>query len=202
MKNLHRLDINEIEKYYTVTEDGRVWSKIKDRWLTPHDNIYGYVFYSISKGVDKTRTVFAHTLVALKYLGEPPTPRHEIDHKDDNKANNYYENLQWMTHSENQLKAYANGRTHYWLGKKKGSPDIITRMKMANAKKKRIKYTFSGGEVIYESIEEAAMGLGTYRKRIYNGIKNGLLFRGGVFSEIKESFDDYGTPVSLLGDRG
>jgi len=29
-----------------------------------------------------------------------------------------------------------------------------------------------------------------------------LLFRGGVFSEIKESLDDYGTPVSLLGDRG
>jgi len=176
MKRSAELNIFEIEKYYTITEDGRVWTKVMNRWLRPHDNIYGYIFYSISKGVDHPITVFAHTLVALKYIGQPPSPRHEIDHIDDNKANNHYTNLRWVTHSENILKAYANGRNHYWLGKTHQSPDIMTRMKMANAKKKRVRFLFDGMEAIFDSIDNAAQSLDTYRKKIYRCIKDNTPF--------------------------
>jgi hypothetical protein len=188
MRRSQELNINEIEKYYTITDDGRVWTKIKGRWLKPHENVYGYIFYSISKGVDHTVTVFAHTLVALKYLGAPPTLGHEVDHRDDNKSNNYYSNLQWVTHSENILKSFRNGRSGYWLGKSRGTPDIITKMKMSNAKKKSIAYDLSGVRTVYDSIEDAAAGLGTYRKRIYLGIKEGKLFKGGMLSEVKQEF--------------
>ena len=188
MKSRVKIDINEISEYYIVTDDGRVWTKVKNRWLKPHDNMYGYISYSISKGVDKPRTVFAHTLVALRYIGLPPTPRHEIDHIDNDKANNHYSNLQWVTHSQNQLKAYAMGRESYWLGKSRGSPSIVTRMLMANAKKKTIRYNLSGESRLFESIEDAAAGLGTYRKRIYLCIKSGLPFKGGYLSVVSEGY--------------
>lgn len=188
MKRSLELDIKRIEEFYTITEDGRVWTKIKNRWLTPHFNNYQYIFYPISKGVDGYRTVFAHTLVALKYIGKPPSNKHEIDHIDNNKSNNHYTNLQWVTHSQNQLKAYAMGRVPYWQGKERFTPDIITRMKMANAKKKTIIYDLRGDRTIYDSIGDAAIGLGTYRKKIYLCIKEGKLFKGGVLSEQKEEY--------------
>lgn len=171
------LDIIEIEKYYTITEDGCVWTKVKNRWLKPHDNIYGYIFYSISKGVPHPVTVFAHTLVALKYIGQPPTPKHEIDHIDNNKANNHYLNLQWVTHSQNQLKAYAqDGRKHYWLNKQRPPLSIETKMKMADAKKKRVRFVFDGMEAIFDSIEDASQSLCSYRKKIYRCIKDNIPF--------------------------
>lgn len=165
------LNIPEIEKYYIITEDGCVWTKIKDRWLKPRENVYGYIFYSINKGVPYPVTVFAHTLVALKYIGQPPTPNHEIDHIDNNKANNHYTNLQWVTHSQNQLKAYSqDGRCHYWLNKQRPPASIETKIKMANAKKKPVLFKFDGMETIFDSIEDAANGLGSYRRKIYRCI--------------------------------
>lgn len=195
MRRSNELNIVEIEKFYTITEDGRVWTKVKNRWLKPALNMYGYISYSISKGVPEFKTVFAHTLVALKFIGQPPTPKHEIDHIDNDKANNHYTNLQWVTHSQNQLKAYRlDGRNHYWLGKKKDPPSIITRMLMANAKKKPVKLITNGQETIYPSIEDAALSLNTYRKKIYRCIKLNIPFKdkhnsnnNGFLSFVEES---------------
>ena len=48
-----------------------------------------------SKGITKTQVI--HTLVALAFLGDPPTPRHMVTHIDGVKLNNHYSNLQWVT---------------------------------------------------------------------------------------------------------
>jgi hypothetical protein len=119
-------------------------------------------------------TIFGHTLVALKYIGKPPSLEYEIDHKDDNKANNHYTNLQWMTHSQNQLKAYAHGRERYWLGKHKPSPSMETLILMANAKKKRVNYD---GRV-YESIQDLADSLTVDRKKVSIALNQGKLLKG------------------------
>jgi hypothetical protein len=189
MRRAFLLDINEIGKYYTITEDGRVYSKVRGRWLKPRHNTYGYIFYSICKGIPLNGCLgaFAHTLVALKYIGKPPSEKHEIYHIDNNKSNNHYTNLQWVTHSQNQLKAYRlDGRESYWLNKERHSPDIVTRMKMANAKKKRVMFEDSSGQVLYESIEDAAVGLNTYRKKIYLFIRDKREFNGGMLSIVDD----------------
>lgn len=55
------------------------------------------------------QTVFVHRLVAAAFLGPPPSIRQSIvNHKDLDKGNNSVENLEWTTHSENQLHFYAN----------------------------------------------------------------------------------------------
>lgn len=189
MRRSQVIDIDEVSKYYVITEDGRVYSKRRDRWLKPRVNLNGYVFYSICCQGDRYGVLgaFAHTLVALKYIGKPPTEKHEVDHIDNDRGNNHYTNLQWVTHSQNQLKAFReDGRKSYWLGKKKGALDILTRMKMANAKKKRVQYVLRDSSIVFGSIEEASSGLNTYRRKIYNCIKNGRPFHGGVLSFVPD----------------
>jgi len=186
MRKALMIDITEIEKYYTITEDGMVYSKIRQRWLKPQLNSYNYIWYSLSYGFPCTSFVFAHTLVALKYIGKPPTEKHEIDHIDGNRENNHYTNLRWLTHSQNILNSYKMGRRGTWFGKKRPSPSLETRIKMSNAKNKRVVYEIEDKRIIYVSIEEASSGLGTYRKMIYNRIKDGKLFKGGTLSFAKE----------------
>jgi hypothetical protein len=178
----NKLNIQKIEQFYTISQDGRIWSKLKNRWMKPIQNNLGYLHTYITKGVERPLWVFNHTLVALKYIGEPPTDKHEIDHKDNNRANNQSINLEWVTKSENHLRAYKNGKDHHWLNKHRPSPGVETLMLMADAKKKKILYKSATQTIIYNSIEEAASQLNTYRKKIYNCICDNKPIQGGFLS--------------------
>lgn len=167
----YKINIKEIQKYYNITEYGEVYSKIKNRWLKPQVNSVGYVMYFLSYPVKRWYT--AHSLVAGKFIGERPMG-YDINHLDGEKGNNHYNNLEYITHSENIKKGYRIGfRQSYWKGKTKLSPQLITRVKMSNAKKRPVKY----GSVTYDSIGGCAQSLGTYREAIYRGLKKGS-FRG------------------------
>jgi hypothetical protein len=48
-----------------------------------------------------------HTLIARAFIGPPPTPAHEVNHKDGLHQNSILPNVEWMTRSENQQHAHA-----------------------------------------------------------------------------------------------
>lgn len=50
-----------------------------------------------------------HRLVAEAFLGPPPTPRHEVNHRDGDKTHNMPANLEWVTHHENMRHATQFG---------------------------------------------------------------------------------------------
>lgn len=51
-----------------------------------------------------------HRLVALHFIKNPdPVLNVQINHKDGNKTNNFYKNLEWCTNSENIIHAYRKG---------------------------------------------------------------------------------------------
>jgi len=63
----------------------------------------------IANGYVKTSAGFNHSLVAKAFV-ENPTPDVlvEVNHKDGNKLNNHWTNLEWVTHSENLQKYYSS----------------------------------------------------------------------------------------------
>ena len=50
-----------------------------------------------------------HMLVSRAFLGDPPTEKPYVDHVDGNKQNNTVQNLEYVSSSENQIRARRMG---------------------------------------------------------------------------------------------
>ena len=87
------------------------------------------------------RTVRIHRLVLETFVG--PGNGMEPNHKDGVKSNNRLDNLEWLTHSENQKHAYAIGLQKRLSGKsnpmfgKKLSVEARRKIRTANLGRKR-----------------------------------------------------------------
>ena len=118
--------IEKFGGYYEVSNYGRVKSidrefngklflgKIKKLTETSkRNNKQGYLGTRIKDLDGKSCWVYVHTLVAGAFI---PNPKNKpiVNHKDGNKHNNYYTNLEWATYSENNRHAiYNNLRPKY-----------------------------------------------------------------------------------------
>ena len=101
----------------------------------------GYCQYSFSiNGVKHYQ--YVHRLVALYFLPTPREEQNEVNHKDGNKKNNHYTNLEWCSKQENMQHAFSH--------------ELVL-----NTQKQVKVYTLSG-EFIgrYESITKAYRELG------------------------------------------
>ncbi len=67
----------------------------------------GYYRVSLSRD-GRPRNYMVHRLVAAAFHANP-ADKPEVNHKDGDKTNNYYKNLEWVTESQNLLHAYENG---------------------------------------------------------------------------------------------
>ena len=87
---------------YYVTENGDVINSKTQKTLKPI-TISGYYYVSI---LGKKKSI--HSLVADAYLVKPEID-FEINHKDGNRLNNHYTNLEYVSHLKNMQHAYKNG---------------------------------------------------------------------------------------------
>lgn len=94
--------INGFESLYLVSDHGNVFSLIKKAVLKPKAKTYCEV--CLCKDGKKYYRLI-HRLVATAFL-ENPNGYPCINHKDENKHNNYYKNLEWCTPKYNN--AYGN----------------------------------------------------------------------------------------------
>lgn len=60
-----------------------------------------------------------HRLVAIAFIGAPPSTEHQVNHIDADKRNNYVDNLEWCTAQENVQHARK-------MGLRDGLPDPPT----------------------------------------------------------------------------
>lgn len=104
-KNVSNIDYDRVN--YEVYDDGRVFSKKSNKFLTPHYKS-GYATYSLSTKLKVQKNYRAHRLVADKYVENPyPSAYFSVDHIDGDKMNNHYTNLEWVPYHRNSARAVA-----------------------------------------------------------------------------------------------
>jgi hypothetical protein len=98
-------DVPGYEGLYQVSSCGRIMRGGRIR--KPKKDHAGYLVVAFCKnGIEKEWKV--HRLVALAFLRNPERKR-VVNHIDGDKQNNWVENLEWATHSENIRHAYKTG---------------------------------------------------------------------------------------------
>jgi hypothetical protein len=83
--------------------DRYIWRRgkhalLKGKLVPPYLTGSGYEAVRLGPG----KRGYIHRLLAKTFFGEPPTPDHQVNHKDGNKRNNGISNLEWVSRSENQ----------------------------------------------------------------------------------------------------
>lgn len=107
------------ENMYEVSNQGRIRSLpryvkdikkkrtrfFKGRFINlSYDSNTGYFKVQLSKDNVKNK-VFVHRLVASAFIPNPEN-KPTVNHKDGVKINNYIDNIEWCTYSENTLHSY------------------------------------------------------------------------------------------------
>ena len=100
------------EGYFQVSTHGRVKSldrvviyksgrkrHVKSKILKQQTDRAGYKFVELNKD-GKGKIYKVHRLVALAFL-ENPNNLPEVNHKDEDKSNNFFKNLEWITCKNN-----------------------------------------------------------------------------------------------------
>jgi hypothetical protein len=116
------VDWREIPGYpgFLASADGRIWSE-KTRAIKKQSTHNGYkTIWIWEGGRDRRRKV--HQLIALAYWGSPPSEKHTVDHRNQNKDDNRAVNLRWacpVTQGRNTSRCkniYGPGHWSAWLG--------------------------------------------------------------------------------------
>ena len=86
-------DIKNYEGLYAVTSCGRVYSYKRRRFLKPVCEKNGYLRVCLCRD-GEIKWYLVHRLVAEAFIPNPDNLP-QINHKDENKANNCLQNLEW-----------------------------------------------------------------------------------------------------------
>lgn len=96
----------DFNKNYKISDRGKVINKKTNKTLKKGLASNGY--YTVSLPINnKMRSFTIHELVA-KHFVKGREKNLVINHKDGDKTNNYYRNLEWCTRQENVIHAFVN----------------------------------------------------------------------------------------------
>lgn len=97
---------------YLIVEDGNVYSQIRNRYLKLQKNDNGYYRIHCKVG-NKYRLLYVHRLVGEAYLDKPLPKQTQVNHKNMDRLDNRFENLEWVTPSENNQHSVDNNPKQY-----------------------------------------------------------------------------------------
>ena len=93
-------DIKGYEGNYQISNKGRIWSVLSQRYLKPqHDNC-GYYRIQLTAKNGKRKMEKVHRLVAINFI-DNPNNLPEVNHINHIRDDNRIENLEWCNHKEN-----------------------------------------------------------------------------------------------------
>lgn len=116
-KNIKGFDGYKISNYgrvKSIKKDTRNGHCKNDKILKVRYEKKGYIHYALKKD-NKSFERKAHRLVAEAFIPNIDN-KPQVNHLDNNKANNYYKNLEWVTNSENQIHSVVtNPNRRYYF---------------------------------------------------------------------------------------
>ena len=152
---------------YEVYEDGRIWSYKRKKFLKPKTDRDGYQIVCLSDNECKRKWYKVHRVVWEAVTSEPIPENLEINHISEIKTENFFENLQLVTHKDN---------CNY------GSRNERARKANTNGKRSKAVGAFKDGELvmIFPSVNEAqrqGFDIGSVGK-CCRGVKNYKTHKG------------------------
>lgn len=97
--------IEQTGNRYTISENGIVYDTHLNKVVNQYTKPNGYLIVRLVLDNGKVTFPYVHRLVAIAFI-QNKSNKLEVNHKDGNKKNNTRENLEWATHSENQLHRF------------------------------------------------------------------------------------------------
>ena len=105
-------EFKEIQDFpnYQISNYGNVFSKNRNKILSPCDDSHGYLMVHLWKN-NRQYVKKIHRLVAETFL-ENPNNFQDVNHKDENKKNNNISNLEWISRKDNLNYGTRNQRAN------------------------------------------------------------------------------------------
>jgi len=114
-KNIGIIGARDYSKY-EISNYGNIKSLHRKQYSKSTLNSFGYYFINLpDKNTKKGHNMYIHRLIALLFVPDRTKEKNVVNHIDENKKNNYYKNLEWVTYKKNS--------THS-VGKKVNQIDI------------------------------------------------------------------------------
>lgn len=120
-------DIPNYDGMYQVSNFGRVRSRKRyGYWLVLKRSKNGNGYYNVCLfNGDEKKWLGVHRLVVDAFIGSIPDDM-EVNHKDANKQNNLFSNLEIVTQTENSRHAQRNGLVDHARGERQGGSKLTT----------------------------------------------------------------------------
>jgi len=132
------VDVPGFEGLYGINKSGDIFSYISNKTIKPYLHRDGYLQIYLCKN-GKKKNIKIHRLVAQIFVPNINN-KPQVNHKNGNKKDNYFENLEWCTPSENIKHAFKIGlKCITENGMKASSKNGIARRKLRHDDIEKIK---------------------------------------------------------------
>ena len=102
-------NVYSVARKVQVNDNGRIYDKpVKEKKLTASKHSCGYRTVALTRN-GKTEQQYIHRIVAEAYIPNPQNLPF-VNHKDEDKTNNFVANLEWCTHEYNITYGTATER--------------------------------------------------------------------------------------------
>ena len=103
----------DYEGLYRISDPGRILSLRTGKLRKDVNSGRGYRAIQLSNSDSIKNREYVHRVVAMAFLGDPPSEDAQVNHLNLDKTDNRLSNLEWVTPAENMSHAYFNGKTDY-----------------------------------------------------------------------------------------
>lgn len=100
ISNIQIKDIKGYEGLYAITSCGKIYSYTSKKFLKPIQQKNGYLRICLSKN-NIRKNFLIHRLVIETYNPVDSMENLQVNHLNENKVNNFLNNLQWVTPKDN-----------------------------------------------------------------------------------------------------